>query len=277
VDSLGTFLRERRLRIHPESRALGPCLRLAARVGKAVTQEELAEVVGVSRQWYGMLEKKADSRASTSVLGRLAGALMLDDGDRAHLFRLGVPELSRTSLSSNSLSLLTTFSSLRAFNRRLWNASTEIEALTITAEELCTTFTDARAIAPSIRVDQGRWDAFCVYGDNAAKRRHTEVCAALGSSFSPAESDELRLYPLLSQSGDIATMDTYRFTTIEPRLRAEFCRHDADEWVMSTGRVRTRHGFVAGIRIIHSRPRDFSEVELAILSTLTDCASLALT
>jgi transcriptional regulator with XRE-family HTH domain len=276
LDSLGTFLRDRRQRIHPESTTLGPLPRAPGRVGKAVSQEEVAEVAGVSRQWYGTLESRGASRVSTAVLGRLAGVLMLDASDRTLLFRLGVPELARTVLAANSLALIAAFGSLRAFHRRLWSASTEIEALTITAEALRTAFPDARAIAPSVRLDEGRWDAFCALGDEEAKRRHTDVCAALGTWLTAAESDELRLYPILSQPGEIATMDSYRLTTIERRMHEEFARQDADGWVMSTGRVRTRRGFVAGIRVIHSRPRPYSETELAIFSTLTDCTSLAL-
>lgn len=47
--SVGEFLREHRRLIPRDATALGPFLRLPVRLGKAVTQEEIAEALGVSR------------------------------------------------------------------------------------------------------------------------------------------------------------------------------------------------------------------------------------
>jgi Helix-turn-helix domain len=87
------LLRHFRKRIDPQIRALGPHLRLPSRCGKPVTQEELAEYIGVSRTWYGLLESKRPVRVSLVLLGRLSVALMLTREERARLFALALPEL----------------------------------------------------------------------------------------------------------------------------------------------------------------------------------------
>ena len=88
----GTFLRTRRQRIPPETATLGTWKRLPVRRGRRVTQEEIAEVVGVSRNWYRRLERGAD-RASTKLLDRLANAFAFSPEERTKLFALAIPEL----------------------------------------------------------------------------------------------------------------------------------------------------------------------------------------
>lgn len=63
-----------------------------------MTQEELAEAIGVSRVWYSMLENGSAVRTSRRMLEALAGALMLDASERATLFSLAIPELRQTLL-----------------------------------------------------------------------------------------------------------------------------------------------------------------------------------
>lgn len=90
---LKALLRHFRLRIDPRENALGPQARLPSRRGKPVTQEELAECIGVSRAWYCMLESEKPARASILLLDRLASILMLSARERAVLFALALPEL----------------------------------------------------------------------------------------------------------------------------------------------------------------------------------------
>jgi hypothetical protein len=91
---LKMLLKHFRVRIDPNEKTLGPQARLPLRHGKPVTQEELAECVGVSRYWYGMLESETPARVSTVLLDRLATILMLSESERAMLFALALPELS---------------------------------------------------------------------------------------------------------------------------------------------------------------------------------------
>jgi transcriptional regulator with XRE-family HTH domain len=91
---LGEFLRILRLRLNKHVRALGSLERLPSKVGRRVTQEEIAEVVGVSRGWYRMLESDNTIRPSRRLLVRLADALTLSVFEQAHLFHLAFPELA---------------------------------------------------------------------------------------------------------------------------------------------------------------------------------------
>jgi transcriptional regulator with XRE-family HTH domain len=92
--SVGAFLKEHRRRLPRETLSLGPHPRVVARYGKSVTQEEVAEAIGVTRVWYAMLETGTALRSSPRLLSRLAEVLSLSDSDRKELFRLALPELS---------------------------------------------------------------------------------------------------------------------------------------------------------------------------------------
>ena len=79
------FLTSRRARITPEQAGLrshGP------RRVPGLRREEVAVLAGVSVPYYTRLERGDMSGVSESVLNALAGALQLDDADRAHLFDL---------------------------------------------------------------------------------------------------------------------------------------------------------------------------------------------
>lgn len=90
--NFGAYLRERRQLIPPDVVALGSYSRTQSRVGKPITQEELAEAVDVSRTWYSLLEA-GTAVASSALLGRLADALSLSPTDRLRFFQVGIPEL----------------------------------------------------------------------------------------------------------------------------------------------------------------------------------------
>ena len=89
---LRTYLADLRGRIDPQVAALGTYVRLPSRRGKPVTQEELAEAIGVTRQWIVILAN-ARGRASAALLHRLADALMITPEERAMLFHLAMPDL----------------------------------------------------------------------------------------------------------------------------------------------------------------------------------------
>ncbi len=87
------LLKEFRLRIDPGAKRLGSYERLPVKHGKKVTQEELAEAIGVSRVWYAVLESDADVRPSTALLDRLADVLTVSPSERIELFSAAIPEL----------------------------------------------------------------------------------------------------------------------------------------------------------------------------------------
>jgi transcriptional regulator with XRE-family HTH domain len=88
--TLADFLRSRRERISPEQVGLPPGGR---RRTPGLRREEVAQLAGVGVTWYTWLEQGRDIHASEQVLGAIAGTLLLDPYERAHLFTLaGAPE-----------------------------------------------------------------------------------------------------------------------------------------------------------------------------------------
>jgi transcriptional regulator with XRE-family HTH domain len=79
------FLTSRRARITPEEAGL---VSYGSRRVPGLRREEVAVLAGVSVPYYTRLERGDISGVSDSVLEALAGALRLDDAERAHLFDL---------------------------------------------------------------------------------------------------------------------------------------------------------------------------------------------
>jgi DNA-binding XRE family transcriptional regulator len=92
-DGIRSLLKYLRRRLDPATPTLGEHERLNTRRGRPVTQEELAEAVGVSRCWYSMLERGESIQPSVAMLNRLACALNATRDERVALFRLAIPEL----------------------------------------------------------------------------------------------------------------------------------------------------------------------------------------
>ncbi|WP_327108866.1 helix-turn-helix domain-containing protein [Nonomuraea glycinis] len=83
---LGEFLRTRRSQLRPEDVGLmsyGDQRRVSG-----LRREELALLAGVSASYYARLEQGQSANASAEVLDAIAGALRLDDAERAHLHEL---------------------------------------------------------------------------------------------------------------------------------------------------------------------------------------------
>jgi transcriptional regulator with XRE-family HTH domain len=88
------FLRTRRARITPDQAGLAP--HGGARRVPGLRREEVAQLAGVSVDYYIRLERGRTRGVSEAVLEAIARALQLDDTERAHLFDLAQPTASRT-------------------------------------------------------------------------------------------------------------------------------------------------------------------------------------
>ncbi|MDQ0765028.1 helix-turn-helix transcriptional regulator [Streptomyces canus] len=84
------FLRTRRARITPEQAGLAP--HGGARRVQGLRREEVAQLAGVSVDYYVRLERGRTQGVSEAVLDAVARALHLDDTERAHLFDLTQPK-----------------------------------------------------------------------------------------------------------------------------------------------------------------------------------------
>ncbi|MFD9502535.1 helix-turn-helix transcriptional regulator [Streptomyces sp. NPDC060035] len=83
------FLRTRRARITPEQAGITP--HAGSRRVPGLRREEVAQLAGVSVDYYIRLERGRTQGVSEAVLEAVARALHLDDTERAHLFALTQP------------------------------------------------------------------------------------------------------------------------------------------------------------------------------------------
>jgi transcriptional regulator with XRE-family HTH domain len=83
---LGAYLKDRRARLDPQ--ALG--YTAGRRRTPGLRREEVAQRAHISATWYTWLEQGRGGAPSAEVLGRIAGALLLTDAEREHLFLLGL-------------------------------------------------------------------------------------------------------------------------------------------------------------------------------------------
>ena len=79
------FLTSRRARITPEQARVPQAGR---RRVPGLRRSEVADLAGVSVEYYAKLERGALGGVSASVLDAIARALQLDEAERAHLFHL---------------------------------------------------------------------------------------------------------------------------------------------------------------------------------------------
>ncbi|WP_229857127.1 helix-turn-helix transcriptional regulator, partial [Streptomyces anandii] len=93
---LAAFLRHRREHIAPERVGLP---RGRRRRTPGLRREEVAQLSAVGVTWYTWLEQARDIQVSVQVLDALARTLLLDPGERAHLFQLaGATDPAPTSV-----------------------------------------------------------------------------------------------------------------------------------------------------------------------------------
>jgi transcriptional regulator with XRE-family HTH domain len=87
------FLRTRRARVTPEQAGIAP--HPGARRVPGLRREEVAQLAGVSVDYYVRLERGRTQGVSQTVLEAVARALQLDETERAHLFDLARPTAAR--------------------------------------------------------------------------------------------------------------------------------------------------------------------------------------
>ena len=86
ANRLGSYLKDRRARLDPAALGFSTARRRTA----GLRREEVAQRANISPTWYTWLEQGRGGAPSAEVLNRIAGALMLTDIEREHLFLLGL-------------------------------------------------------------------------------------------------------------------------------------------------------------------------------------------
>lgn len=273
---LPALLRFFRQRVDPHVRDLGSYTRLPSRLGRRVTQEELAEAIGVTREWYALLEcGAASSRASIGLLNRLADALMLAPPEQAVLFRLALPELRRMQLRDDSVAALEAFSRLRSFTQRLWAATSVEDILTMTSEHIADWFDEAVLVSSSRRHESGPWELSVVEGNRYRNNVSTVIRESRSLGFTSEELDGLNLYPQLTNAGDLGTPDLHP-TRIRRDLLNLYGRLRIAPHAVLASRVRSRTGLIATLGAWHEFGYSYSATDLAIVTAFAELASLAL-
>jgi transcriptional regulator with XRE-family HTH domain len=272
-ETLRRFVRERRLRLTPELRFLGESPRLPNRIGKRVTQEELAEHLGISRNWYLRFEGGAPARFSTQLLSRLGDVLLLSLPERADLMRLAMPELAPV-VSANSSALYEALRDLRRTVKRLWSASSEAEIFQFAGEEARRVLPDSELIWVQRGLRVARDDAlpFQHPEGNAAARLH-EARADLLRRFTPEQLARVDALVEGTAAGDTQAFEAY------PRDIARVIGLVLREHGIAVDSVIAAH--IRGPKSVlvgglSTRPHEVTELQRAVLSAIADFASLAL-
>jgi transcriptional regulator with XRE-family HTH domain len=269
------FLKQFRQRIDPEVRALGTYVRLACRRGRPVTQEEIAEAIGVSRVWYAKLESDGAAGASMKLLTRLADVLMLTTVERESLFALAIPALEGVQPHKSSVAgLLESFSIMRTATKRLWAASSESEALTLGCEQVAAWFDSAVLVSYFCRLEPGAWVRSPVL-NRGIGNRVIGMWRDLSASWPPERIDELALYPQLSQPGEIGTVHTLSPSIRRDRLGA-YARHGLHALDFVHARVTSRKGLIGGFHVKYETGHVCSELDRAVIGTIADLTSMTL-
>jgi hypothetical protein len=273
---LALFLAYLRGRVNPDVRDLGPHARLPSRVGKRVTQGELAEAIGASREWYGRLETAATIRTSTALLDRLANALMVTPEERAKLFQLAVPEVRCVQLRDDSIAVLEAFSRLRSLTKRLFTATSVEDVLSVATEQIIEWFDEPVLVHTSRRSVSGIWESQAV-DDKHDRSVASKIIRELEDRVLPTsrDGDALNLYPRLTDAGDIGTPELQPLH-VQRQVLKIIARRRLPGFTFLKARVRSRSGLVAGFCTLHQLGHSYSASDRASLTAFAELASLAL-
>jgi transcriptional regulator with XRE-family HTH domain len=274
---LAHFLNFLRRRIDPDVRELGAYRRLPARLGKRVTQQELADATRVTREWYASLESSATTRASSDLVDRLADALMVTPQERARLFQLALPAMGRVQVRDDTIAALEGYSHLRSLSKRLWAATSIEDVLTTATEQIAEWFEGAFLIRWSRRYESGLWEARSV-DDKQDRSTTAKVIADIeGRVLRTLRSrDDSNLYPRLANAGDLGTPELWPLR-VQREAQKAYARHRVARLDGLYARVRSRAGFTGALYIAHELGgHTYSASERAVFVAFAELTSFAL-
>jgi len=273
-ERLGALLKHCRSRIPSECRSLGHFHRQAARVGKPVTQGEVAEASGISRQWYVLMENDRSVRVSGKALSRIAEALGMSSAERVSLFRLAVPELRSLSFTQRSKQALDAIAPFRPLMRKLWAASSAAQALTIAREYALTEF-GSHAVITSTRGADGRWESALSGIEHECSAQLNDLLCGLCGAAATDYSDVPGLMTLPGQALTRRELDA-RFPEAAAKLRRILDGVNCADLSIAMVNLRSRHGLQVSFMLVNYQLREFTVHERTELRTLAGIVALAL-
>lgn len=262
VETLGRFLAARRARVTAEDLGL---VSTGVRRVPGLRREEVAELAGVSVDYYARLEQGRERHPSASVLGALARVLRLDREARGHLFRLAgvapVPEsASRESAGPELVELLEQWPSTPAFviNRRY-----DILAANRLAEAFYSDFERVDNLGRMIFLDPAA-TAFFVDWERAAHGCVGGLRLALG--FDPDDAETTALIADL-ESGSAEFRRRWRLGEVHAKSRGskEFCHGKVGKLTLEQYAFDVRDAPGQQLVVYRARPGSESAERLAHL------------
>ena len=271
---LSDFLRACRSRIPMESCSLGRFQRGRAHVGKPVTQGEVAEACGISRQWYVLMENNRSVRVSGKALSRIAEALMMTPGERVSLFRLAVPELRSVSLTQHTRHAVDAITQFRPVMRKLLAANTAAEVLTIARDFALVEF-GSHVVTTSTKLADGCWESAW---SGIEHERFAKVNDALQEYSDAVTSDYAHADGVATLPGVVVTrfeLDI-RFPEAAGTLQSVLDAANCSDLSVAMVELQSRRGLNVRMMLVDYQTRKFTACERTQLRTLAGIVSLAL-
>jgi hypothetical protein len=276
---LSAFLTEHRYRIDPATPVLGEHLRPIDAIGTLVTPCEIADAAGINRRWYEHAERGEPTRASANVLHSLGDVLILSNKERDVLLRLATPCLDRDTPRDESLEMRDAFVSLRRYLRKLCACSARDEVLQLVQDTAAALFPEASYLTMGSRLPNGGWRH---HRDPTGNGRRLGAFVSFQENVidpifasNPIAADVLTCFPRLSSPGDVVTYDDLDEALTEAVLGTAFdCFRQLHEASVAAV-IRSRAGYVAHLLLGGFRMSYDNEVDRALLSTVVDFASAA--
>ena len=196
---LGEFLRSRRARVSPELAGLEGGAR---RRVPGLRREELAQLAHVSADYLVRLEQGRVGRPSPEVVDSLARALLLDEAERRHLFRLAAaiePPADHGDGARVRPGLALLVSSLEPSPAVLLSRRLDVLAFNPTADALLGPFGDERNYA---RLVMGDPATRALHADWEEAARQTVALLRFASARHPDDAALQALVAELRAGGD---------------------------------------------------------------------------
>ncbi|HYZ17390.1 MAG TPA: helix-turn-helix transcriptional regulator [Candidatus Acidoferrum sp.] len=277
---LTAFLRQHRYRIDPAIPILGEHPRRPEAIGKLVTPSEIADAADINRRWYELAERGEPTRASPAVVRALAHALGLGPPERAVLMHLATSPFIQSGPRNDSLEIRDAFAMMRRYLRKLNACSTTEEVLSLVAETTASLFPEVGYLTTGPRFPEGGWTH---HGEAIAKASrlaafasmHEEVVGPIFAS-DPFSADVITCFPDISLPGDLITHEDHDKARLMAVLGNAYAAFKQLHEPTVAAVIRSRGGFVAHLVLGDFRKSYDDEVDRAIVSSIVDFASLAI-
>ncbi len=165
------------------------------------------------------------------------------------------------------------FSWIRGCGKRVWVASSLLEAYVDATEPIADRFDDALMVHWLHRDETGEWKRELTA--NRAWKYCSEIYSSIVASLEPGQIDNYMLHPELREAGAIGGRDLLLPATQRARTIV-YSQHSLFPPDFILARVRTCEDRIGGFIVMHERGHAYSETDRAALGAIAELTSLAL-